>query len=147
MARKARVRAESGIYYVEILGNNKLIFVEDDDCRRFVEMLGAAAEEDYAEICAYVLLSEKICLVVKEGLSGISDLMRTVLPKYTARYNRKYQRSGKLFYDRYISEPIESDADLIDAVRFIHRFPLSENETALYPYSTYGNYITKKGQL
>ena len=117
MARKARERAESGIYYVEISGNNKLIFVEDDDCRRFLEILKASAEEDFAEICAYVLLSEKICLVVKEGLGGISDLMRDVLPKYTARYNRKYSRSGKLFYDRFKSRPLETAEEALDVVR------------------------------
>ena len=148
MARKARVRAESGIYYVEILGNNKLIFVEDDDCRRFVEMLGAAAEEDYAEICAYVLLSEKICLVVKEGLSGISDLMRTVLPKYTARYNRKYQRSGKLFYDRFKSRPLETAEEALDALRYVHRLPLENGASDMrYPFSSYGAYDKGAAQL
>lgn len=148
MARKARERAESGIYYVEITGNNKLIFVEDDDCRKFLELLRAAAEEDFAEICAYVLLSEKICLVVKEGLGGISELMRSVLPKYTARYNRKYRRSGKLFYDRFKSRPLETAEEALDAVRYVHRLPLKNGAKELrYAFSSYGAYDKGAAEL
>lgn len=141
MARKARERAQSGVYYVEINGNNKLIFVEDDDFRYFLTRLFSAAEDDLAELCAYALLSEKIALVVKEGLSGISELVRKVLPTYTARYNRKYSRSGKLFYDRFKSVPLETSDETLDAVRFVHRLPIGFSPDGLkYAYSSYNDY-------
>ncbi len=145
MARKAREKSESGMYHVVLKGNDKLLFAEDDDYRYFLSLLSKTAERDYLETYAYCLFSEIAHLVLKEGLRPLGDSLKTLVSAYAVRCNEKYARSGKLFYDRYISEPIESDADLIDAVRFIHRFPLSENETVLYPYSTYGNYITKKG--
>lgn len=148
MARKARERAQSGIYYVEINGNNKLVFIEDDDCRFFLERLKAAASEDYAELCAYALLPEKISLVVKEGLGGISELVRKVLPGYTARYNRKYSRTGKLFYDRFKSLPLETAEETLDAVRYVHRLPIGTSpEGVKYAYSSYNAYDKGAAEL
>lgn len=145
MARKAREKSESGMYHVVLKGNNKLLFAEDDDYRYFLSLLRKTAERDYVEIYAYCMFSEIAHLVLKEGLRPFGESVKTLVSAYAVRCNEKYSRAGKLFYDRYISEPIESDDDLIDAVRFVHRVPLTENETLLYPYSSYNNYVTKKG--
>ncbi len=142
MARKARQRAESGMYYAEVVSDNKLIFIENDDYRKFLGLLKAAAEEDFAEVLAYALFPEKIHLVIKEGLFGISELMRKVLPKYTNGYNIKYARSGKLFYDRFKSKPLESEEAVLDAVRYVHRTPLANNikDGLEYEFSSYNSY-------
>lgn len=142
MARKARQRAESGMYYIEVVSDNKLIFIENDDYRKFLELLKKEAEDDFAEILAYSLFPEKIYLVVKEGLFGISELMRKVLPKYTVGYNIKYARSGKLFYDRFKSRPLESEESVLDAVRYVHRAPLEnrEKDGLQYEFSSYNFY-------
>lgn len=144
MARKARERAESGVYYAEINGNDKLVFVENDDYRYFLELVGKVAEDDFTEICAYSLFSEKIAFVIKEGLDGISEFVRKVLPKYTARYNRKYSREGKLFFDRFKSVPLESSEEILDAVRYVHRLPVAFNEKdgLKYAFSSYNDYAS-----
>lgn len=142
MARKARQRAESGMYYVEVVSNNKLIFIENDDYRKFLELFKRAAEDDFAELLAYSLFPERIHLVVKEGLFGISELMRKVLPKYTSLYNAKYSRSGKLFYDRFKSKPLESEDEVLDAVRYVHRAPTEykPSDGLGYEFSSYNFY-------
>ena len=145
MARKAREKSESGMYHVVLKGNDKLLFAEDDDYRYFLSVLKKVAERDFVEVYAYCLFSEIAHLVLKEGLRPFGESIKALVSAYAVRCNEKYNRTGKLFYDRFISEPIESDDDLIDAVRFTHRLPLRHGETLAFPYASYGNYVGKKG--
>lgn len=142
MARKARERAQSGIYYVEVKSNDRLIFIEEDDYRYFLTLLSKAADDDFAELCAYCLFEEQLFFVIKEGLSGISEFMRRILPKYTVRYNVKYFREGKLFGGRFKSKPLETEDELLDAVRYVHRLPLTvkPKQGMKYAWSSYNDY-------
>lgn len=145
MARKAREKSESGMYYAILKGNDKLLFAEDDDYRYFVALLQKAATHDFAEIYAYCLFSERAYLVFKEGLRPIGEMLKSLISAYAVHCNEKYRRSGKLFYDRYYSQPIESDDELLDAVRFVHGLPLSAGLDREYAYASYRNYLHKKG--
>lgn len=145
MARKAREKSESGLYHIVLKGNNRLLFVEDDDYRCFLSLLTRLAERDCAEVYAYCLFSETAHLVCKEGLRPLGEWVKALVSAYAVRCNQKYDRVGKLFYDRFLSEPLESDSDLCDAVRFVHRLPLAYNREITYLYTSYNNYVNKKG--
>ena len=145
MARKAREQSESGIYHVLLKGNDRLLFVEDEDYEYFLGLLEKTSERDYVEVYAYCLFSETAHLVIKEGLPALSNSLKSLISAYAVRCNEKYARSGKLFYDRFISEPVESDDEVLDAVRFTHRLPLNFGFTLDYEYSSYNNYISKRG--
>ncbi|MDE6398929.1 MAG: hypothetical protein K2L51_06375, partial [Clostridiales bacterium] len=80
-----------------------------------------------------------------EGLRPIGESVKSLVSAYAVRCNEKYARSGKLFYDRYVSEPLETDEELLDAVRFTVRLPLGVGESLGYAYSSYNNYAQKKG--
>lgn len=133
------------MYHIVLKGNDKLLFVEDEDYRFFLLQLRKTAERDFLEVYAYCLFPERAHLVVKEGLRPIGESIKTLTSAYAVRCNEKYARDGKLFYDRFISEPIESDEDLLGAARFVHKLPLDSGEDLSYPYSSYNNYIVKKG--
>ena len=145
MARKAREKSESGMYHVVLKGNDKLLFAEDDDYRRFLTLLASAAERDFVEVYGYCLFCETAHLVLKEGLRPIGETLKRLVSAYAVQCNEKYERHGKLFHDRYISETIETDEDLLDAVRFVSRLPLDAGETLAYAYSSFNNYMQKKG--
>ena len=145
MARKARARAASGNYHIVLKGNERLLFTENADYAHFISLLKQDAERDLMECYAYCLLPERVHLVVKEGLRPFGETVKTLTSKYAVYANGKYERGGKLFYDRFLSEPLEAESALLDAVRFTHRLPLSENEPLTYPYSSYNNYKTRKG--
>ncbi|MDE7395664.1 MAG: hypothetical protein K2M95_06070 [Clostridiales bacterium] len=145
MARKARARSLSGMYHIILKGNNRLILTEDADCAFFTTLLRQTAEHDLMECYAYCLFPECVHLVIKEGLRHFGESIKTLTSKYAVYANDKYERSGKLFYDRFLSEPLETESDLVDAVRFVHRLPLSENQPLTYPYSSYNAYKTRKG--
>lgn len=145
MAREARRIAESGLYHIVLRSNNKLLFVEASDYRKFIELLDSIAARDLMEVCAYCLFSEAVHLVVKEGLAEISSSMKHLISSYALWCNLKYERSGKLFFDRFASEPIESDSELMDVCRYVFRLPASRGYDINYEYSSYNNYLKKQG--
>lgn len=145
MARKAREVSGSGVYHVVLKGDNKLLFADDSDYLKFIELLGQQAAHDFLEICAYCLFSEAVHLVLKEGLCDISVSIKGVTSLYAKWCNHKYDRPGKLFFDRFSSEPIESDEALLAVVAYTHRLPLSRREGLEYQFSSYNSYIKKGG--
>lgn len=132
MARHARERAESGVYHILIKGNNKLLFVEEADRRFFLELIAAVCEKHLLELYAYCLQDESLHIVLKEGLVNISQSIRNILSSYAAFYNEKYAREGKLFADRFKSEPIEGDEQLLECVKFVHRLKANCNSFEKY---------------
>ena len=121
------------------------MFTENADYAYFVSVLKQSTEHDLMECYAYCLLPERVHLVVKEGLRPFGETLKALTSKYAVYLNGKYERSGKLFYDRFLSEPLESESALLDAVRFTHRLPLAQNAPLDYPHSSYNNYKTRKG--
>ena len=125
MARKAREISKSGNYYITLKGNE--LFVTDEDKKMFVEIL----EKNFATgiVHGYYLTKSEIRLVVKEGEKGISMTMKPVTTSYARYFNRTHEREGKLFADRFKSEPLETDEEIEEACHlacadeFIEQFP------------------------
>ena len=137
MARKPRQRAQSGVYYVLAASADRLLFVDEEDGRRFAALLKTRAETDMTDVWAYSLQSERVHLVVKEGLDGVSRFVRDVLGEYAVWFNRKYRAAGRLFADRFKSLPLEDPDEILEAVRYVYRcggtaFYADGGELALY---------------
>ena len=113
MARKAREISKSGNYYITLKGNE--LFVTDEDKKMFVEIL----EKNFATgiVHSYYLTKSEIRLVVKEGEKGISMTMKPVTTSYARYFNRTHEREGKLFTDRFKSEPLETDEEIEECIK------------------------------
>jgi len=81
----------------------------------------------------------------------LSAFMRKVGAKYVYWYNRKYNRIGGLFQDRFKSEPVEDDSYFLTVLRYIHLNPLKAGicrTVSDYTESSYNEYIKPRaGQL
>ena len=68
--------------------------------------------------------------------------MRRLCSRYAYSFNMQHGRSGHLFQERFKSEPIDSDAYLLTAVRYIHANPEKAGLAAMgaYPWSSYREY-------
>ena len=67
-------------------------------------------------------------------------MMKKILLSYSHYFNRKYDRRGYLFQDRYKSKPIEGDEYLLSVVRYIHRNPLEVRQTTAY-WTSFDEYM------
>lgn len=119
MARKARQRAQSGVYYVRADSADKLVFPDPNDRQVLADLLTQCAADDMTEVWAYAFLDEQLHFVIKEGLDGVSRFLRAALSKYALWYNAKYARAGRLFADRFRSLPLEEADDMLAAARYV----------------------------
>lgn len=148
MPRSARKRSESGIYHIVLRGINKqTIFYDDYDKEVFLNRLKIIKNEIPYKIYAFCLMSNHIHLLIKETGESISKIFQKILSSYVYWYNRKYERIGNLFQDRFKSEAINTDRHLLCAARYIHRNPLKAGlvkEIGDYDWSSYNAYINDK---
>ncbi len=145
MPRAARKRSESGIYHIVMRGiNRQVIFIEREDFLRFIETI-----QKYKNICeyqlfSYCLMDNHVHLLIKEGKEPLETVMRRLCGSFVFWYNRKYDRIGYLFQDRFKSEPIEDDAYFLTALRYVFQNPVKAQivkNVIDYSWTNYYDYI------
>ncbi|MDR2036116.1 MAG: transposase [Coriobacteriales bacterium] len=144
MVRTSRIKSESGVYHVMLRGIDQLqLFYNDEDRTTFLGCLERYKAENGFSLIAFALMGNHVHLLVKEGPKGLSESMRRLATSYARNYNAKYERVGYLFQNRFRSEPVESDAYLLQAVRYILNNPVLVGEPISY-WTSYTDY-TKDG--
>ena len=125
MPRKARQKSSTGIYHIMLRGINKQdIFHDDEDRINYIETLKKYKDISDYKIYGYCLMDNHIHLLIKEVKESISQSMKRIGVSYVYWYNKKYERCGHLFQDRYRSEVVEDDKYLMVVLRYIHQNPL-----------------------
>ena len=114
MARKAREKSKTGIYNI-IARSSGDLFKTDADYDFFISIL----KEYIPDVYAYALTPGFICIVAKESENGIGLDMKPLITKYARYYNRTYSNEGKIFEDRFKSEPINDDAELKNSIAIL----------------------------
>lgn len=121
MARTARSCSESGWYHVTLRGaGRRALFESDDDRRAFLEMADKMAAKDRVGIAAWALMDNHVHLVAHADLGNLKAGMHRLCTGYAVRFNRSNGHVGPVFQGRFASFPIESDAYLMEAVRYVH---------------------------
>ena len=69
-------------------------------------------------------MSNHIHLLVREQKEDISSVMKRLGVAYAYYFNKKYQRNGHLFQDRFRSEPVNTMEYFVTLMRYIHQNPL-----------------------
>lgn len=125
MPRHAREKSRTGIYHIMVRGINRQdIFHDVVDYQRYLDTIcRVKAEEDFV-VLGYCLMPNHIHLLLKEGESDVSDIMKRIGASYAYWYNWKYDRNGHVFQDRFKSESVEDEAYLLTVIRYIHQNPV-----------------------
>lgn len=122
MAREKRLESPTGIYHVLLRGIDEL-FSQKADFEEFIVILNRYFSNTDAKLLGYVLLKNRVHMIIDEGNSGISAVMKPICTSYARFYNRVHDLQGKLFYDRYKSEPVLDDDDLKKVKGFLKSIP------------------------
>ena len=145
MARIARVDAAGAAYHVMVRGiERRQIFLGEEDRRDFVARLERLLPEEGWRCFAWVLMPNHVHLVLQGSWGGLSRLMARLGTGYALGFNRRHQRSGYLFQNRFKSRVVEDDADLMGLVVYAHRNPLvagivaSAAELERFPWCGHG---------
>ena len=147
MARRAREASETGIYHIMIRGiDRQLIFNDDEDCERMLQILADVKDVSGCEIYAYCLMSNHGHFLIKAVKENAAQIFKRIGVKYVYWYNVKYNRVGHLFQDRFLSEPVNDDKYLLSVLRYIHQNPVKADictEVSDYKWSSYREYTGK----
>lgn len=125
MSRSPRAISCTGIYHCVLRSVNKqIIFEKDVDYSRFLLTLKNCKELTDLNIFAYCLMDNHIHLILQVNSESISHVFQRITNSFVPWYNKKYDRSGHLFQERFFSEPIESESYLINAFRYVLQNPV-----------------------
>jgi len=150
MPRQARLDAPGTLHHVMIRGIERAdIFQDDKDRGQFLSRVGEIGKATGTRIVAWALMDNHVHLLLFSGSSGLPRFMRRLLTGYAMWFNRRHQRAGHLFQNRYKSIVCEEDRYLLELVRYIHLNPLrshtvqSLEELDRYPWSGHGVLVGK----
>ena len=144
MPRHARHMSTSGFMHIITRGiGRQLLFEEPEDYRHYLTALERYCIETCVNVCAYCLMENHVHLLVHGEAEQIITFMKKLGVSYSFYFNRKYDRVGHLFQDRYRSEPVENDAYLLTVFRYILRNPCKAGicKASEYPWSSYSMYV------
>ena len=145
MSRKKRMSSKSGFYHVVIRGVNKtIIFKNEKDRNRFYETMIDKSFEEEIEIYAYCYMNNHVHLLLStEERDNLSAFMKRLSISYANYFNKKYERVGHLFQNRFWSVPIEGESYFLSALRYIHNNPEKAGICSRddYKWSSYLSYL------
>ena len=149
MPRIARTKSESGLYHVMLRRvGRQFLFADDADRSAFVSMLSRILAEENIELLAWCLMDNHVHLVILDHDDNMSHAMQRINCSYALRLNRRSDHVGHVFQDRFLSKPIESEAYLLNVIRYVHNNPLDLKVRAEdYAWSSYGQYAYGSGGI
>ena len=124
MARPVRIELAGGWYHLTARGNErKVIWRDDRDRRRFVELLQQWGKRFAVRVHAYVLMDNHYHLLVQTPKPNLSQAMQWLAVSYTVWFNRRHQRAGHLFQGRFKAILLEPQSAM-EISRYLHLNPV-----------------------
>ena len=150
MPRAAREKSTSGYYHILLRGiSRQNIFEDDEDNLRFIETVFRYKQELGFELHAYCLMGNHVHMLIKDVNNQLNLIMKKIAGSYAYYFNRKYDRVGHLFQDRFKSEAVEDDTYYLTVLRYIYQNPEKAGiaSTDEYEWSSYREYTNKMTKL
>lgn len=137
-------KSVTGIYHIMLRGIDKRdIFLDNEDKLKFIEKMMKAKENGKFKLYGYCLMDNHVHLLIKEKEEiGIS--IKRITVGYVIWHNNKYGRTGHLFQNRFMSEPVESESYYLTVLRYIHQNPVKARIVSKvndYLWSSYNQYV------
>ena len=125
MARPLRIEFAGATYHITSRGDRREpIFVDDDDRRAFLDVLGQALARFGAAVLAYCLMGNHYHLVLTTHGANLSALMRQLNGVYTQRFNRRHDKVGHVFQGRFKAILVDRHACLLEVCRYVELNPV-----------------------
>jgi REP element-mobilizing transposase RayT len=148
--RGPRVDAPGTTHHVVFRGiERRAIFADDLDRRRLLERMSEVLVSEQVRCLAWALMTNHVHLVLRTGAQPLARAMSRVLTGYAGDFNRRQERAGHLFQNRYFSRPVLDDGDLLAVIRYVHRNPLAAGVVASlaalesFPWAGHGALVAR----
>jgi len=130
----------------------RYIFRSSIDKLDFLTRFGVNLARADAQCLAWALMSNHYHFLIQVGQKPLPVLMAPVLGGFAGSYNRRNNRCGYVFQNRYKSILIDADSYLLELIRYIHLNPVAAgmiagvNELARYPWTGHSGILNRHKQ-
>ncbi len=125
MPRTPRIDYPGAFHHVYARGIEKRnIFVDEKDRSELRRRIGINLALLRGRCLAWAFMPNHFHLLFHSIDGNLPVFMRCVMSGYAMYFNRKHNRVGHLFQNRYKSSVVESDAYLVELIRYIHLNPV-----------------------
>lgn len=134
----------TGFYHVCARGmGGQLIFESDEDRWEFLELMRDCCRDAQVTIVAWCLMSEYVDLVLLDYEDEMSAAMQRMLLTYARRFNKRTGRAGCLFRERFERRSLDTDWQVMEAIRSVHANPQEAGIALIerYPWSSFDEYL------
>lgn len=142
MPRIPKKYINTSFFHIMVQGINKeYIFNHKKDIEKYLEIAKDAKKEVKLQIVSYCVMSNHIHLLIyTDNVEELSKFMHKTNLIFAKYYNKKYNRVGYVFRDRYKTQPIFSERHLYCCIDYIHNNPVKAHictSPSEYKYSSY----------
>lgn len=144
MPRINRKISYTKTYHIILRGIDKQdIFLCENDYCKFLETLNKVKKQYECDIYSYCLMNNHVHIVIYDKGNKLPKIMQSIEISYSLYFNKKYNRVGHLFQNRYLSKNIEDREYLKMVCRYIHQNPQKAGIGSIedYKWSSYKEYI------
>lgn len=137
-------RTVTGFYHVCARGTGKqLIFEGDEDRWEFLELMRECCREEGVTVIAWCLMGNHVHLVLADYEDRMSAAMHRLLLTYARRFNKRTGRTGHLFQNRFDRRSLDTDWQVMEAIRSVHANPQEAGIALIerYPWSSFAEYL------
>lgn len=147
MARPLRIQFPDAWYHVMSRGKRgERIYADKGDYYAFIDLLRDCVEMWNIRVVAYCLMGTHYHILLQTPDANLSRCMRHINGVYTQYFNRTHGSDGQLFRGRYKSIVVDSDAYLLELLRYIHRNPIEGgmvDRLESYQWSSHKGYLSR----
>lgn len=125
MPRQARLDIPGYLYHIIARGlDRRPIFYDEEDRKDFLSRVEKAIEQVPTQIYAWALMPNHFHFLARAGERGLAPFMRRLMSGYANSFNRRHNRQGYLFQNRFKSILCEEGPYFLELVRYIHLNPV-----------------------
>ena len=142
MPRSARLDVPDVLQHVMARGiEGRDIFRDKKDREAFLKRLSDLVTKGNIQLLAWCLMPNHFHLLLRTHGMSLATMMRRLMTGYAVWHNRRHDRKGHLFQNRYKSIVVEEDPYFLELVRYIHLNPVrakileSMSELDRFPYT------------
>lgn len=144
MARKPRIDYKGALYHVMCRGNNREeILKEEENKQMYLDLIKKYKKRYGFKLYAYCIMDNHVHMLIEREDVALSKIMQGIQQSYTQRYNKKYERTGHVFQQRYKAQLCNKNEYLLQLIKYIHMNPVKAGleEGLNYKWSSHRIYI------
>jgi REP element-mobilizing transposase RayT len=141
MARPLRVEFAGAVYHVTSRGNGRQkIFLDDQDNRKFLELLGKTIERFHWICHAFCLMVNHYHLLIETPEANLSRGMHYLNATVCQAHNKRHATVGHLIQGRFKAIVVDRESYLLELTRYVVLNPVRVDMVAQpedWPWSSY----------